>query len=372
MTKTCSDTIREINKSWNDQMLKILQDSPVESGGLKICFDKSPNIFLISELKSEDYKCIGFFMDNRLIGFAMLISYNAYVNGSPEIVMYLCNMYIKKEGRGKQFYFRASDIFYKNTYKNSTLGYTLIMKGNKPAESYIGKRDCNYKYLPYSKSIANLMVKNLLITFKKKENSKFNIRQANESDIKQIVNILCEDFQKRLFAPVMNEMIFRKNLASKPGFDISNYYLAENNGQIIGVCSVWDTQPIKQNRVIKYSIKLKIIRIFYTILSFFFGFPPLPKEGEACKDATVVEYAVRDRNPEIMAALLRKIYNVYRNQKYNMIIFGTCHNDPLIKATDSFLSITITSHIVLASKEEGLLAQSKIDISLPYVDVAMM
>ena len=73
-----------------------------------------------------------------------------------------------------------------------------------------------------------------------------------------------------------------------------------------------------------------------------------------------------------MEAILSKIYNVYRLKNYNMIIFGTCNTDPLLKATDPFFSTTITSHIVLASKDKRMLNPAEIDTSLPYIDVAMM
>lgn len=372
MTNPNSIIIKEIGDSWNKQMLSILEESPVVSGGLKIHFDKQPDIFLIPKLRSEYYKCVGFFIDDLLVGFAMMVYYEGYVNSKPQMVMYFCNMYIKKEGRKKNFYFKASDQLYKSTYKNASLGYTLVMKGNKAAESYIGRRDPHFKHIPYSRSINSLVVKNIIITFKKKLHKHIRIRKATGDDIFAIVNLLHEEYRMRLFGPKMNEEIFRKNLSSRPDFDISNYYVAEKKRQIIGVCSAWDTRSLRQNRVLKYSSKLKFIRFFYRLLSFFFGFPPLPDEGKSIKDVTINEYAVDERDPEIFRALISKIYDDYRKQKYNIIIFGSCGNDPLLKAINGFLHTSIESHIVQADKSEEMIKSDKIDISLPYVDVAMM
>ena len=365
-------TIKNIDHSFNREMLDILKKSPVESGGLRICFDKAPDVFLIPDIKAEHYKCAGFFINNQLVGFAMLVSFQAYVNGQPKTIMYFCNFYIKKKGRGRQFYFKAGNFFYQDTYKNSNIGFTLIMKGNKAAESYIGKRPDDYPYLPYSKPVAELVVKNILITFPKKTTGQYNIRQATTADIRTIVKILNDDFKHRLFAPVLSEESFKKNLVRKPGFEIENYYLAENNECIVGICSVWDTQPVRQNRIMKYSRKLKLIKLLYGICRPIFGFPPLPDEGSAIKDATIVEYWAENRDPVIMKELLVRIYNDYREKHYNMIIFGSCSNDPLLKAAHSFLHVNIISHIVLASRNKNDLEDGLIDTSMPYVDVSTM
>jgi hypothetical protein len=50
------------------------------------------------------------------------------------------------------------------------------------------------------------------------------------------------------------------------------------------------------------------VRFFYNLAAQLYGSPPLPKPGEPFKDVTIAEYAVIDRNPEVMEALLRHIY----------------------------------------------------------------
>lgn len=365
-------TVREIGKEWNNEMLEILKQSPIESKGLTICFDKSPDIFMIPELKSQYYKCAGFFKNDELTGFGMLLFYQAYVNGEPKTIAHFCNVYVKKESRNRGFYFRASDFFFKNLYKDTNLGYTIIMKGNKAAESHINRRNPKFKNLPYSKVISYLIVKNVLITFRKKESKEYLVRQAGISDIDKIVSLLRKEFSNRLFAPLINRETFLINLEKRPDFDILNYYIAEDRDKIVGVCAAWDTNSFKQNRIIRYSKKLKLIRNLYSLFGTIFGFPSLPREGEAFKDIVIPEYAVMDRNPKIMNALLIKIYNDCRNKNYNMIIFGSCYNDPLLKAVKRFFYQNIVSNIILGSTDKSLIEENKIDISLPYIDVSLL
>ncbi len=350
-------------------MLDILRESPVESGGLTIWFDRSPDIFLMPVLKSEYFDCVGFFRGEELVGFAMLLYFEAFVNSKPEIVTYFCNMYIKKEFRGKGFYYRASDFLFRETYKNAKLGYTIIMKGNRAAESYIGRTHPRFPSLPFSKIISYLEVKNILITFRKKESRDYIIRQAQKTDIDTIVDLLQKEFSKRLFAPVINRQKFDKGLADRPEFDISNYYLAEKGNEIVGVCAAWDTNSIRQNRILKYSRPMKWTRIMYSLIAALFRLPGLPRKGDPFKDVTITEYAVKDRNPEIMKALLRRINNDFRIKGYNIIIFGSCSNDPLLRSAKSFYHRTVASNIVLASTEKSFIEEDLLNKNLPYVDM---
>lgn len=364
--------LKEIGREYNDEMLAILKESPIESGGLTICFDKEPDIFLIPELKSDYFKCVGFFKENELLGFAMVLYLEVYVNNKPQTVMYFCNMYVKKRGRHKKFGFKAGEYLFKETYGETNLGYSIVMKGNKPAESYINKRDKRFPSIPFTKFISYLDVKNIILVQRKKESSKYKVRHAGMDDIDVIVDFLKKEFSQRLFAPVIDREKFLQNLKRRPDFNITNYFVAEKDEKIVGVCAAWDMSSFKQNKVISYRKSFKFKKILFSLLAGIFKFSPLPREGNAFKDVTITDCAVGERNPEIMEALLLKIYNEYREKKYNTLIFGSYYNDPLLKAVKNFFSKSVISNIILFSKNKSDLEDGKIDKSMPYVDIAML
>jgi len=365
-------SLKEIGKEYNDEMLAILKGSPIESGGLTICFDREPDIFLAPALKSDYTKCVGFFKEKELLGFAMLTYQNAYVNRKPQTVMYFCNAYVKKEGRHKRFVFKAGEYLRKKTYNNANLGYTIVMKGNKPAESYINRRDKQFPSMAFSKCISVLDVKNIILTTRKKESSKYKVRHAKMDDLEVIVALLKREFSGRLFAPVIDREKFLQNLKIRPDFNITNYFVAEKDEEIVGVCAAWDTAAFKQNKVISYRKSFKLKKILYTILGAFFKFPSLPQEGEAFRDITITDYAIRERDHEVMEALLLKIYNEYREKKYNTLIFGSYYNDFLLKAAKRFFSKSVVSNIIIFSKNKSDLEDEKIDTSMPYIDIALL
>lgn len=370
--KPCPYVLKKIGREQNIHMLEILRESPIESKALRICFDRRPDVFRASELTSEHVECAGFFHGTELLGFAMLTYQNVYVNGLPRTVMYYGNVHVKKEGRRKGFLYKTSDFFLRDSYKNSNLGFAVVMKKNELAERFIGKRKPEYPNLPASKIISDLKVMNIMITFRKKESPEYPVRRATMLDVDSIVDLIQREHSKRLFAPVMDKTIFLKNLKERPNFGISNYYIAEKAGKIVGVCAAWDTGVFKQNVIIRYGRRLKLVRIFYKILARLFRMPPLPEEGEAIRGITVLEYAVENRNPDILEALLTKIYNEYRRRKYTMLIFGSCAGDPLLYGAKKFFVHTVVSSLILFSKDESLLEEGKIDASLPYVDLVML
>lgn len=364
--------LKEIGKEYNGEMLAILKESPVESGGLTICFDREPDIFLIPELKSDYTKCVGFFREKELLGFAMLSYQNAYVNRKPKTVMYFCNVYVKKEGRHQRFIFKAGEYLLEKIYNNASLGYAIVMKGNKPAEGYINRRDSQFPSMAFSKLISFLDVKNIILTRKKKESSKYKVRHARNEDIDVIVALLDKEFSRRLFAPVIDREMFLQNLKRRPDFNITNYFVAEKGEEIVGVCAAWDTSAFRQNKVIFYRKSFRIKKILFFLLGAFFKFPPLPREGEAFRDVTITDFAIKEREPEVMEALLLEIYNEYREKKYNMLIFGSYYNDPLLKAAKRFFSKSVISNIILFSKDKLYLKDGKIDTSMPYIDIALL
>lgn len=98
----------------------------------------------------------------------------------------------------------------------------------------------------------------------------------------------------RFWAPEMNQEVFQKNLEQRPSFGIENYMLALADNQIVGVCSAWDMMPFKKNRILEYGVVFGMTRLLHNTAAPLLGIPLLPKAGEAFRDITIAEYAVRD------------------------------------------------------------------------------
>jgi hypothetical protein len=364
--------LRKISREWNWEMLRILGETPVETPGLSIVFDRQPNIFAIPRLFSERVECVGFFRGASLAGFAMLMFQHRLVNGTPRTVAYFGNAHVKKEARGRGFANRAAGYLSREMRGVCDLGYAVVMAGNRAAGRFIGRDWPGQPNLVHAKVIATLRAKNILVMGRKREGEGYRVRRAELSDVDAMVGLLRDEFRARLFAPVIDRESFLSNLNVRPGCDLSHYYVAERDGEVVGTCAAWDTGGLKQNRIVRYGRKLKWLRAAHAAAASLLDFPPLPKEGGTTKEATVTDCAVRGRDPEIMEALLTRVHNDCAQKKYNLLIVGSCGQDPLLRATKRFLGQTTVSAIVLFSTDPSLLAEGRIDTSRPYVDLAML
>jgi len=365
--------IKQLDRTYNQDMLRILRDSPIESRDISLRIDRQPDIFIMSDLKYSPSLYLGIFLKKELVGFIMTGFHDAYVNGHKEKVGHISNFYLSKKVRSTGIYYKLSDQLYNNDLMAKTsLLYSIIMEGNKNAEIHINRRHERFPSIPKSTVIGKLLVKTIIITTGIKERSKFKIRRAKSEDIDIISEMLDSDYRQRLFAPPMDKDSLRKTINKRDEFDITNYFLCEKDGNIVGLCAAWDCSTFKQNTVIWYGKKLKWKKFLLSALSPFSGMPKLPSPGQSFREINIVDYTTKDRDPEIMEALLIHIYNISRKKNYNTIIFGSNIEDPLLKSTDKFTTESIVSHIVSASVTKSANEFNLVDKSMPYIDVASL
>jgi GNAT superfamily N-acetyltransferase len=362
--------IEPIDRSYSDKMLEILHSAPINTDKITICFDRQPDFFRLSDIKYHPYFCYGFFRLNQLKGFGMIGYHSAMVNGSQETVFHLKDFYVSPEARGTGFGLKVAEKLFRETYNNSTIGYAVVMKGNRDPLSYVDHRNPSFPYIPYSRIINQLDVRNIILTWPVRYTRKYIIRRAEKSDIPVIVNLLNNEHKERLFGNHYDIATFDKYLSERPGLSIDDYYLAfGRNGSPCGVCAAWDCSSFRQTRVLRYGKQFLAAKILYRILSVLFRLAPLPAPGECFKDFIVTDYAVEGRDPDIMNALLRTVYNKYRKKRYQNMIWSSSADDPLLKASDGFFFQRLISNIVLISTDPATIEKGEILNKLPYIDL---
>lgn len=339
--------LRILNQEWNKRLLQLTRVSPVKAGSFQILFDRAPDIFTIPKLTSYKYRCLGLFKEDDLLGYAMASYQKRYINQRVVNVIYLGNMHVVKKGLGRELLKLLEKRFHEIIPRNTGVEYlyAYIMERNKR-----GMRLVDDGYL-FSRVIGKISMVTILLLLPVKWNKKYKIRRATYLDIDDIVELLKKEHSQRLLAPYVDRDIFLRNLAERPQLDISDYFVALYQNKIVGVCSAWDMTSFKKNRVINYGLKMKIARLFYNIAAGFFRVSKLPKIGKAFRDITIAEFAVKNRDPKILEDLLRYIYNHYRKEGYHSIIMGSSETDPMLKATDIFLSKKVHSNVILGAIE---------------------
>src|SRR4030042_1746174 len=362
--------IEPIDRRYNNDMLEILRSAPITTPNLTVYFDRQPDFFRLTEIKYNPYFYYGFFRHDKLRGFGMIGYHDALVNSLHNIVFHLKDFYVSADARGKGFGYRTTEKLFKETHNQSNIGYAIVMVGNRDPHSYVAHRNPAFPYIPYSRIINQLDARNIMLTWPVRQARDYTIRNATTQDIPAIVTLLNNEHKERLFGNLYSEATFENYLRNCPGLTINDYYLAlDKKGKPSGVSAAWDCSSFKQTRVLHYGRPFLPAKIAYKTLSLLFHLPHLPLPGGCFKDFIITDYAVKGRNPEIMNALLRFIYNDFRKRGFQNMIWGSSVDDPLLKATRGFFYQRVISNIVLISTNPGMIEPGAIHNHLPYIDV---
>ncbi len=358
--------ILPIGEAFNDQVLGIMEATPIQANGLSLRFDKSPDFLALSRIKYSECHHLGFFLGDTLKGVASLGFYDALIDGVEETVFTLYNFYILPEARGNHLSARATREFISIARKKARFGIAVTLKGNRPAESYIGRVD---NQVPPSRIIDDLCIKSILMAFPKKNTTGLNVRNAVSDDIPDIVKILNYEHCQRFLGLVFQEEKFIANLKIK-GVEISDYYVAtDRQGRIKGACLAWDCSCFRRTRVMKISPRFYPLLCSYRIMEKAFTMAPFPEPGEHFNELTITDYAVENRDAKIMNALLCEIYHRNLNGKYHLMNFGSCTGDNLLRAVKGFWHFNTVSGIIFTSLDP---AEFNIKTRLPYIDIAFL
>ncbi len=363
--------ILPLDRRHNRAMLNILRESPIAAGGLSICFDRQPDIFVMAELKYTHPVWGGFFEGDELAGFALVGYHEAYVNSRIIPVMHITDCYIRPKSRGRGYLRSALPFFFEHG-SEASIGYAVVMKGNRPAEAQLGDKLADRPWCLRSKKIAELAARNILFSLRRRRKPAYAVRTARLDDIDAIVDLLHAEHSNRLFGLVTSPDRFAAGLKSRPGLSIDNYYVIEQGKLLLGVCAAWDTCAFKQNRVLRYSPLFKAVRVGNNLFSSIAKIPPLPAPGEPFRDIVITDWAVRERSVEVMHALLEHVFNIYYGQGYHSMIFGSCSDDPILEATRGFFRTQVVSDIALFCLGERGPDPGAIRISLPFIDIALL
>ncbi|GAB2775007.1 GNAT family N-acetyltransferase [Salinimicrobium soli] len=338
-------TIRELDRSYNDQMLEILAASPMKTPVIEISFDRSPNLFLLNELWSQDYRYYGVFVSNKLVGFGKHLQYQGYFNETEHTLSYFGDFCIVPRERGKGYYKQLVEYMISTCLQKKSIGYTVIFEGNKKADSYFSNH--RYRNIPGFRKLSPTLTRTLLITGRKDFKTDLTIRTAEEGDKKAILK--CVMNEKKDLAQVFDRERFEKKISGNYGFSIQDYFLAYKADRLVGICGAWNMKGLKRTRVLRYKKKFLLIYFIYNLLSKLTGNKGLPRPGRSFNEVYLTDVWVRENDPEIFKALLFDIYKMARSNGQHLIHYGSTQNDPLLKAFKSFFSVSLKSSVYVSS-----------------------
>jgi hypothetical protein len=338
-------------------------------GRISLAFSRDPDFSLGCAITGDDYKIVVARSADEIVGVACRSVRHAFINGRPERLGYLGQLRVDERFRGCFLVSRGFSLLAQLDRQDPVPAYLAsIVDGNHQATGVLVQR--RRRSFPQFREIAAF--RTLAIPTKRRpltlhplparrgegrgEGQGENIMAGSLDQVPEIVAFLRTEGSRRQLFPVWTEEALR-NLGSF-GLKIEDIRVARRGGSIVGVIGLWDQSAYKQAIVRGYSGWMRIAKPF------------LPRVGEEIRSA----YAslICASSPVVFASLLREIYNLARERRFDYLLVGFDARDPLLDVARAYSHIAYPSRLYLASWSNGGNLYEQLDHRPVYVDIATL
>ncbi|MBF0595515.1 MAG: hypothetical protein HQL22_11200 [Candidatus Omnitrophica bacterium] len=331
------------------------------SGDIEIVFERNPNFFYACEIQGFSYQVlVATRSDNTICASGVRVLKSAYINGNPMEIGYLGDLKVSSKARKLRILSNGYQKMKKlHQDGQAMLHITAIIDDNKDAKAALVWKNKDQS-IPNYYDLGRI---NTYFVFPFLPRFLLNmpkIVRGNREIIDNIVSFLNAEGMKKQFFPVYTREYFL-NLRQ---FNVSDFYVAYEGDQIVGVVATWDQSSFRQTLLKKYHGSMTWIKRILGSL--------LPQEGERIKHLYVSFVTVKDNSSRILAALLHYVYADIRKVGYKYFVLGLHEQDALNKALRGVSSIVYKSRLYVAEYKSDDEIRRLLDNRVPYVEVATL
>lgn len=333
----------------DDEQLRSLMRSTPMPGAIEMLYAREPNYFYGLDIQGKSNKIGACSLNGRIVAAGCRSIRPVYINGVRTDFGYLNCLRVLDEHRGG----RTIDIFrtLKEFHKDGlTKGYlNTIIEDNAHAYSALAS---GRPEMPVYTDLGKYVCYAVSINRRRKQQAKpgLEIITGEEAGINEIVEFMNMEGRKKQFFPVYTPQDFSSTYTR--GFNADDFYVARKAGMIAGVIGKWDQSAFKQNIITGYNGMMRFIKPVLNPLLRLSGYEPLPSALDKIKMFYASFTCIKDNDPDILEALIERLYADNRNSGYHYFLLGLHETDKLRKAMDKFFSIKYSSRIYLVTYEE--------------------
>lgn len=341
-------------------------------GDITVSFRREPNFFYGSHVQGQSaqiIKCIDTKHD-KFVGLGSRFITNVYINGKSRRVGYLADLRAHPDYRGstglargyrylRQLHLDEPVPFY----------YSMILDDNQHAKNILTAARCG---LPLYRDMGRFLTPVVYLDLPKRavQISGVTFQAANEKDLAEIFLFITQHAREKQLAPAIGLEDF--NTKRLRDLNASDFYLARQGSEIIGVMAAWDQRRFRQTYVERYNNILGLIRPVYNAISTFTPLKPLPAPGNEVTYFYLAFITIKNNDPEIFRGLLRFLYNHRRAGPWNYFIAGLHETDPLSEVLNEYRRVEVAGRLFLVHYPENQADFEQLDDRIPYLEIAMI
>lgn len=317
----------------NEKILDLISKTP-QQGLVTLNFERSPNFFFGTQIATEISKVV--VAENtksgEIDGMTSFGFRRVYVNGEVRQLGYANDLRICEEHRGGRLllklYRKTSEFL-----EDGDFAQTVILEENQKSLTTIAAGRAGMPtYYDYGKLITYIISTSYDLT----GSATCKVRPATKDDIPELQEFLNREAPNHQFFPAYD----LEQLDCSPYYrnlSISDYFLAIEDGEILGVCGIWKQKPFKQTKIVNYPAWMTIIRPIYNVFCNLFGGFPLPKKGHNADYTSLHTVLVKNNSTDVLHSLIKNIRSVLACRGEKTMIIALAEGHPLQPAIRGFI-----------------------------------
>ena len=353
------------------ELRSFLANNPVP-GNIEVTFEREPDFFAGSEIRGPLNQTIAVrdLHKNKIVGIASRSVAKAFVNGAPTELGYLSDLRLSPEYRSGSLLARGyrflkqlhSDgrarLYTTAIFAENSRALTMLTAGRAGLPTYhpMGCLDCSGINLGRAKP-----------PFR----ARCDIARGSFALLPQIVECLNRNNARKQFAPFHTREDFLPGGRWRD-FNVSDFYVARRDGQVIGVIGHWDQHRFKQTRVIRFAGPLRWLAPMAKIAHPILKCRRFPDPGEELRSFYVTFVAVDQDNVSIFRALLRALYKDAASGDAMFALTSLHQEDPLRAALADYSLTPFCARIYCVCYSDGESAFDNLDHRVPYMEAATL
>ena len=229
------------------RILEIIESSSVK-GKIELLYTRRPNAVVSYKKESTDTDIFTIKENNEIIGTVVNIVREAYINGIPKRLSYICGLKRDCNYTGNINWFKALKKYYRSDVDyyfcsiildNDEIKKMLEKKRTRTVNTELLNKYRTYILSPY-------------LSIKGKD--KYTFKQATQNDEQDIINFLNEEGKQKELFPVI------RSLNQFTDLSITDFYILYKGNEIMAVGALWNQTSYRQYIVKEYHRNIKICK----------------------------------------------------------------------------------------------------------------
>lgn len=363
----------ELAKPSDDSDLRALATSDLAVGPIRFSLRREPSFFQAVRVQGS-LNQIGVVRDTetgRAVGCGMRSVRSAYVNGIAANLGYLGGLWLDPAVRSGTLLARGYRAFHQLHRDRQALLYiTTIPEEAEEARALLTSGRAR---LPQYDDLGRYHALAVSVGRKKRGLAgRIKVLRGVPSRMKEVEECLSRNGPRRQFFPCFLANDFLTGGPHLRDLHVKDFYLAVEDGRVVGVAAKWDQTAFRQLVVGPYRGTARVVRRVYNAGARVLGLPSMPLPGSEVKHVYLSFVAIDDDRRDVFRTLLREVYNDAAEAGCSYVFAGFHERDPLLAEVVRYRHYAHRSRLYVVFWEDGAAFHESLDGRVPYVELALL